>query len=314
MNTHFKLSTMASIKRFQQSIFIILALITLGCADVSSQQSKKATPVTQEWKDYWYSGNAELTRYKLEQSRYGEIHEGDAVLIFVTEDFRTDKQVKYEGGPKENVQSVLKLNNTKRFWTGIYPYSLITSSFSPVDGQPTLKVSTSAQEWCGHSYTQLNLRKGKYEGVLHSYFQQEGDQAFSLDGVLLEDEVWSMIRMRPTDLPTGKIQIIPGTQFQRLKHRGFQVEKAIGSRASFIDPSDAKRILMRYRIEYEEIDRVLEITYTLAFPHTIMAWEEQEGRSDGLTTRAVRTHSVKSPYWGQHNLADSVMRHQLGFK
>lgn len=301
-------------KRFQQSTFIILALITFGCADVNSQQGKKATPVSQEWKDYWYSGKAELTRYKLEQSRYGEIHEGDAVLIFVTEDFRTDQQVKYEGGPKENVQSVLKLNNTKRFWTGIYPYSLITSSFSPVDGQATLKVSTSAQEWCGHSYTQLNLRKGKYEGVLHSYFQQEGDQEFSLDGALLEDEVWAMIRMRPEDLPVGEVPMILGTQFQRLKHREFQVEKANASLSSFEDKSLSEAPLSKYRIAYQGFDRVLEITYETAFPHTIVAWEEHEGKPGALTTRAVRTHSVKSPYWGQHNLADSVMRHQLGFK
>lgn len=295
----------------------MLALITVGCADVSSQQQKQASPVSQAWKDYWYSGEAELTRYKLEQARYGEIHKGDAVLIFVTEDFRTDQQVKYEGGPKGNVTSVLKLNNTKRFWTGIYPYSLITSSFSPVDGQPTLKVSTSAQEWCGHSYSQLNLRNGQYEGLLHSYFQAEGDQEFSLEATLLEDEVWSMIRMRPQDLPTGAISLIPGTQYLRLKHREFQVEKASASLISIKDPELSAAPLTKYRIEYEAFSRVLEITFETAFPYTIVAWEEQQadpGKSGMLTTRATRTHSIKSPYWGQNSLADSVMRQRLGFE
>ena len=63
----------------------------LFCRSIANS---RAAALSQEFKDYWYSGEAELTRYELEQARYGEIHRGDAVLIFVTEDFRTDKQVK----------------------------------------------------------------------------------------------------------------------------------------------------------------------------------------------------------------------------
>ena len=72
--------------------------------------------------DYWYQGEAELNRYDLKQFRYGEMRGGDAVLIFVTEDFLTDKQVKYEYGPKpESAATVLKMNATRKFITGIYP-------------------------------------------------------------------------------------------------------------------------------------------------------------------------------------------------
>ena len=35
---------------------------------------------------YWYTGLAEITSYSLEQARYGEIHKGSAVLIFVSEE------------------------------------------------------------------------------------------------------------------------------------------------------------------------------------------------------------------------------------
>ncbi|MCE7994745.1 MAG: hypothetical protein HEP71_22410 [Roseivirga sp.] len=307
---------MILLKNLLKSTFVFLAITTFGCATATSQETKKATPVTQEWKDYWYSGKAELTRYKLEQVRYGESHEGDAVMIFVTEDFLEDKQVKYERGSKERVKSVLKLNNTKRFWTGIYPYSLITSSFSPVDGQSTIKVSTSAQEWCGHSYSQINFRNGKYEGLLHSYFQNEGDKEFELESALLEDEIWAQVRMRPGDLPKGEIKIIPGMQFQRLKHREFQVESAKATISTLEDAALSTQALTQYSIDYNNINRVLTITYETAFPHTIVAWEEQETARDGqiMTTRATRTHSVKSPYWGQNSLADSVMRQKLGFK
>ena len=79
--------------------------------------------VSQEFKDYWYSGKAEITSYNLSQERYGEIRKGKAVNIFVSENFLPKEQVKADNVSKENI-SVLKLNQTKNFNTGIYPYSV----------------------------------------------------------------------------------------------------------------------------------------------------------------------------------------------
>lgn len=42
------------------------------------------------FRDYWYNGQAEISRYKLEQVQYGAVNPGEVILIFVTEDFRTD--------------------------------------------------------------------------------------------------------------------------------------------------------------------------------------------------------------------------------
>ena len=141
------------------------------------------------------------------------------MLIFVTEDFLSDKQVKFERGDRTNkVESVLKLNFTKKFFTGVYPYSMMSSIFTPVDkNKSTFKVTTSSQEWCGHTFSQLNLKKNQYKGILHSYFMNEGDQEFTLDAALLEDEIWTKIRLNPKDLPTGTIELIPGTMFLRLE-------------------------------------------------------------------------------------------------
>ena len=75
------------------------------------------------FKKYWYAGKAEITSYKLEQARYGELRNGKAVLIYVTEPFSADKQVKADQNAPSNI-SVLKLNSTKKFLTGIYPYSI----------------------------------------------------------------------------------------------------------------------------------------------------------------------------------------------
>ena len=306
--------------KFKLILLVAFIISILDCAPVSSQENHIAPPTSQEFNDYWYAGKAELTRYKLEQARYGEIHEGDAVLIFVTEDFLTDKQVKYDGGPRNNkVKSVLKLNFTKKFFTGIYPYSMMTSIFTPVDfSKPTLKVTTSSQEWCGHTYSQLNLRKDQYEGMLRSYFQQEGDQEFTLDAAMLEDEIWSRARLNPSGLPTGDISLIPGTQYLRLKHQDFSVEKATATLESAKDASLSDKPLKKYRVEYQHINRILEITFETEFPYAIVAWEEHTpagfGSAKMLITRAIRTHTINEAYWNKHDVTDAPLRKELGIE
>ncbi len=291
-------------------ILLIVLIPFLSCQEATGQ------PTNAEFEKYWYAGDAELSRYELKQVRYGEVHEGDAVLIFVTEPFRTDKQVKYEGGSQDNVESVLKLNLTKKFNTGIYPYSMMSSTFTPVaEGKPTLKVTTTSQEWCGHTFSQLNHRKNKYEGKLYSYFQNEGDQAFVLDDALLEDEIFTKIRLQPESLPTGDIQMIPGSMFLRFKHREYGVERAVATLSPMEDPDLSAKALKNYRITYKDFPRVLEITFESEFPHAIVAWEEHGDHSDpSLVTRAVRTHTLKSAYWGQHDVKDGHLRAKLGLE
>jgi len=40
-----------------------------------------------KFSNYWYQGKAEVNVFDLQQSRYGEVRPGKAVMIFVTEDF-----------------------------------------------------------------------------------------------------------------------------------------------------------------------------------------------------------------------------------
>src|SRR5215210_8830124 len=158
-----------------------------------------------EFRAYWNKGKGEITGYKLTQSRYGELHEGDAVLLFVTEPFSRSKQVKlddWEHAGSDSV-NVLKLNFSKKFLTGIYPYSLMLSTFTPIDSAEsprTLKTSMTGQEWCGHVFTQLNLHDDQYDCAGFSYFASEGDTRQQLPAVFLEDEVWSRIRLNPEKL------------------------------------------------------------------------------------------------------------------
>jgi hypothetical protein len=258
---------------------------------------------------YWYGGEAELSSYVLKQARYGEIREGHAVLIYVTEDFLKKEQVKADKYDKSNIP-VLKLNYTKKFNTGIYPYSIMQSTFYPVsDDVHAIKVSASMQEWCGHAYSQLNNRS-KFEVLSHSYFESEADKQFSLRKAHLENEVWTKIRINLSNLPTGKIEMIPSFEFCRLKHKDF---KAYTATASLVQEED----LSVYTIEYPELNRSLKIEFQSFFPHIIESWSETFESGFGsnaktLTTTASRIKTIKSKYWTKNGNKHEVLRDSLG--
>jgi len=283
----------------------------------NNNEVKLVGPVSDGFNDYWYKGKAELTSYTLEQARYGEIHQGNAVLIFVTEDFSRSKQVKLDNPTQAGDDSVnvLKLNFTKNFNTGIYPYSMMTSVFTPVQRQKnpqTLKITTSSQEWCGHTFTQLNLNEQSYRIQQNSYFERDGDQTLSLDGAIPEDELWTTLRLNPEDLPTGKLQLIPGTMFQRLRHLSWTTQSATAQ----LQPVAGNPQLMSYTLTYPELERTLTIEFNKAFPHEIESWEEtyQSGWGQGaqpLTTKAKRNKKMLVDYWTKNSVADEALYKEL---
>lgn len=286
--------------------FLLLSLLFISCGNDSAE--RKAEPLSQQFKDYWYSGEAEITSYKLKQARYGQMHEGTAVLVYVTENFLPKEQVKANGRNKDNI-SVLKLNTVKKFVTGIYPYSIMQSSFYPVDNnQHAIKVSASAQEWCGQVYMQLNNRKN-FEVISHSYFQGEADQQLELPKQYLENEVWNQLRIDPSSLPTGNIEMIPSFEFLRLHHKEIRAYDAV---ASFL----SKENIDIYNIEYPELHRKLSIYYERDFPYAIQKWEETAESGFGqnapiLTTTAEKMARIKSAYWTKNGNKDLSLRKKL---
>lgn len=259
------------------------------------------TKLTAEFKDYWYAGNAEITSFKLEQARYGEMRDGTAVLVYVTEDFLPKEQVKAENYSKSNIP-VLKLNATKNFNTGIYPYSIMQSTFFPVaNNQHLIKASASIQEWCGHVYTQLNNRK-EFEVMSHSYFQSEADQNLTLEKTWTENELWTKLRIDPSSLPLGDINIIPSLEYTRLSHKEIKAYRATAS----LDNGN-------YTISYPDLNRSLSISFNNKFPYEILGWEETSTSGYGssaktLTTKATKLESIKSAYWGRNSKTDEGLR------
>ncbi len=300
-----------------------MLILLIACQSRSTNgQANDQDPIqlSQAFKNYWYSGEAELSRFKLEQARYGQKNEGEAILIFVTEDFLTDKQVKHEKGQGKQATNVLKLNKIKRFQTGLYDYSMMMSVFTPVKRNQyphALKITTSSQDWCGHAYLQMNNRSNQYHWRGFSYFQDEVHEDYKTKNAWLEDEVWTRIRLAPETLPTGTVQMLPGSLFKRLRHRKLVPEKAEIKHSAYEGNEFSGKSLVAYQIHYPAIPRTLTIVYEKSFPHRIAGWLDQHpsGFSDDaqqLETKAVRTKTTKTDYWNKHGLKDSTLRKEFG--
>lgn len=305
----------------KQFLVILLLLSLLNCTH-RDQKSPDASALfigqhlADPWRRLWYDGNAEISTYEVAQARYTDIHPGKTVLIFVTEDFLTDKQVKNEQNGKPSA-SVLKTNMVRHFNTGIYDYSMMTSVFTPVDKKQfphTLKISTSSQDWCGHSWMQLNHQKNRYNVSQYSYFQQEGDTEHNVVDLFTEDEIFNQIRLDPTQLPIGSQEILPGTVFTRLRHIAFQpyqVEITIqASTSSGFSGQD----LQVYTVFFPEFDRTLKIYYEKMFPYNIAGWTDSYPSLGGekLTTVAKQITSKRLPYWSLHDAEDAHLRAEIG--
>lgn len=300
---------------------IFLFFITTNCKNENTIRTERAMRVSmendQEWQQYWYDGKAEVNIYETEQARYQDVHPGKTVLIFVTEDFLTEKQVKNETYGNQPSTSVLKTNMIRKFDTGIYDYSIMSSVFTPVDHKSypnTLKVTLSAQDWCGQSFMQLNHENNKYLVNQYSYFEKEGDRSFQVDDYLMEDELFNQLRFNPEILPTGSIKILPGTTFSRLKHIEFKPYQAEASQKNYTGSEFEGEHLESYEIHYPDLDRNFEIIYEAKFPYAIAGWKDTYPVFSGekLTSLYRRISSKRLPYWSQHNLSDSYLRKELG--
>ncbi|NQX93037.1 MAG: septum formation inhibitor Maf [Flavobacteriales bacterium] len=280
-----------------------LLVIIIACSSSSQPIEQKDW----DFNSYWSQGKAEITTYELTQARYGELREGTAVTVFVTEPWNANAAVKSDS--RGDFQ-VMKLNLTKKFLTGIYPYSMMTSAFTSVENQDIQKITTTSQEWCGHTFTQVNSENDEYQLKQFSYFESEGDDEAQLSANgHLEDEVWNLIRLNPEALPQGEIMMLPPTMYLRMSHQDLQYYKAnalleIGDKVS------------RYILEYPGLRRTISIRFNTAYPHTIESWKESYpdgyGQPKILTTEAKLKNREMLDYWNLNKNSDLFWREELG--
>jgi len=291
------------------SLLILTVFSSCGTAGADNTLAATLVSTTEnsDFNKYWYAGEAEVSSYRLEQARYGQIRNGDAVFVFVTEDFSKSKQVKLDYANRAGADkiSILKLNTLRKFKTGIYDYSMMESIFTPVDyknNPHTLKTTTTSQDWCGHSFTQFNLEDSKYKITQFSYFESEGDKTVNVKDVLLEDELWTRLRLNPSSIPTGTVELIPGTFFSRLVHKELKPKQARIS----MKKDEATATL---KVEYLHLERSLEIQFENDFPFKITYFKENNGAGD--ITQAVLKKTLKAAYWGQNSNQYEYLRDSL---
>lgn len=290
-----------------KNLFILglVLLITSSC----SSTGRKAIDEKQ-FASHWYQNSAEINVFDLKQMRYGEERDGKAVMIFVTEDFSKRKQVKLDdpSGAGKGAMKVMKLNMTRDFVTGVYPYHTMLSVFTPVyDDLNSPKITASVTEWCGQSFVQLNWKNNKYQAKLFSYFEAEGDQELAISA-MAEDEIFNLIRLNPDLVPTGHLKIIPSLIYNRFTHHPLDAESVnISKRKAGSNQAEVEVI-------YSEIGRKLLIRYMDAFPYEIMSWKETQTKEDGTeeVTSAVRTKVQMLDYWRKNGLQDESIRKGLG--
>ncbi len=292
-------------------LFVLLILPTvLGChpgKNPSGQTLLVSQKEGNPFAEYWFAGEAEVNSYAVEQFRYGETRKGEAVMVFVTEDFSKSKQVKLDDpddAGKDKVP-VLKLNNIRRFVTGIYDYSIMQSVFTPVDFKQypnSLKTTTTSQDWCGHTFTQFNLQGDDYSIEQRSYFESEGDEDFELNASLLEDELWNKIRLNPESLVSENTNVIPSAVYARLLHQPLKPKAA----RIQIKKQESMSFLV---LEYLHLDRSLTIGFEPEFPYKILTWTEQQ---DGqILSKGTLKESIKSAYWKKHDNDSEFLRDSL---
>ena len=263
------------------------------------------------FQSYWYQGRAELTRYALRQARYGDQHDGEAVLVFVTEDFLPRLQVKQEHGDSPSAISVLKLNAYRRFYTGIYPYTLMTSSFTPALA-PSGDDAQAEQHDSRMVWTRLHPDQpsSRRPACRHAFvFPRRRRPKTTLPIARLEDGLWAQIRIDPSAISIGKQELIPALDYIRMRHKALRAYPAEVTRKSQVETDLVDHPVDALEVKYPALGRDLTIYYEPKFPYVIQAWEENVGPQ---RTTAVRSRAIIDDYWNHNAASDGWYRDALG--
>lgn len=260
--------------------------------------------------EHWGDGRAELSSYRIRTVRYGEPRDGELVLIYVTEPHDRRTWIKDDDATEPHRVEVLKLNASLKFMTGIYPYSVMTSVFSPVDDwggarfRP-VKISTSVQEWCGTTHQQLWPGPDGFRSLRLSYFAGEGermDRAAVPDGTLYEDAL--LIQLRELDGPFAgggdwEGRLVPSLWDVRRGHGRAEPVPATITRE---EPEEGTGT----RFTVRRGDAEMRIDVEGAYPHRILGWTT----SAGDTVELVETRRLA--YWRLNDAGGVRFRTELG--
>jgi hypothetical protein len=267
--------------------------------------------ISESFLQHWADGKAELSGYRIKTERYGVLRKGTLVLIYVKEPMSRRTWIKDDDAEGPDRVDVLKLNAMLDFRTGIYPYSVMTSVFTPLSSEgrepfSPSKISLTAQEWCGHVYHAIYPKGDRFHTMLHSYFASEGDTArttFTGGDALYEDAL--LIQLRELDGPfaggkrwSGKL--VPSLWSNRRRH------EPLAARDATITRSEATRGRARVtRFVVKTGRRTTTLDIEKRYPHRILGWT-----ADG--EEAVLLGTARLPYWELNRPGGESYLRQLG--
>ena len=301
-------------KKVAHFVVFIVLFSQFSCGQETKDMTSKEVDIDK----YWTQGLAEINVYALSQNRYQENHNGQLISVFVREDFLHQKQVKNERYTNQNTTPILKNIQLRKFTTGVYDYSMFTSTFTPLDRTrfpKTLKVSSSSQEWCGNVYLQFNYRDNAYQTELRSYFEGEGDQNVIINNGILEDELFNVLRMDPNSLPQGNFQMIPSANYVQLKHAKLASTAAKGALQHYVEKEFSGIDLKEYIIEMPALKRTLRIVFENKAPYKIVGWLDSYPSAFDNKIRTTKISLQKQKmldYWSKNSLKDIKLRKELG--
>lgn len=277
----------------------LLMLVGCGQSTRSTEFAYNKVPVDFPG-EYWFDGQAELNLYTLRQERYGELRDGHAVLIYVTEDISRTKHVKFDHIPEggSDVAKVLKLNHISRFETGLYDYSVFSSVFHPLGATYPLKVVMTSQDWCGQSFAQINRQGNKLLYQQRNYFETSADMEKTHPEGWLEDGIWTQLRTNPAELPEGSFLLYPSLEYVRVRHLPYELTQGVASWSK----TDT---LWTYRVEMPVYERVLLWDIEPEAPWRLLGWRVEES---GLVSEGRLQNQIRNPYWQHNRVADSLLR------
>jgi len=274
--------------------------------------------------DHWRDGHAELAGYELTYPRYGQLRQGIAVTVFVTEPFSDRLRVKADPGHEGRTFEVVKLNLVQDFPTGVYDYNMMTSVFVPTSarhGRPAgtaTKVSFSSQEWCGHVYQQALFGADRVAHVSHSYFDGEADQSGELDypdDGIAEEALWHWARglAAPRVEPGGAadVHVMRSLALTRLRHvpmRWADATLHVSKQTQSITVPAGEFTVRKHiaQISSGKHERTWTFYVEADSPRRIVRWT----RSDGLDARLLASDRMK--YWQLNGEGDESLLERLG--
>lgn len=278
-----------------------------------------------EFWDHWGDGQAELSGYRMTISRYGEPREAELALILVTEPHDRRTWIKDDEVESPDRVEVLKLNQHVEFLTGIYPYSVMTSLFSPVEDwggateerfQP-VRIVHGVQEWCGAYSHRIWPGPESFRSLRLSYFAHEGERLREVeahrDRTLYEDAL--LVQLRELDGPFAdggdwEGLLVPELWRLRSGHGGTEPVPARITRhpgdSVHLAGEEAAAPVPATRFELEAGDYHRTFWVEEEAPRRVLAWETSLGdRAELLATERLA-------YWELNRPGDEAWREALG--